>query len=74
MWDEREALLSLSIDLVDVGNHRYTISYGAIGVIFLISGMSIPTRALIDNATKFRLHFIVQVISYLVLSHGWGAC
>ena len=47
--------------------NRYTISYGAIGIIFLISGLSIPRQALIDNCTKFRLHFVVQVTSYLVI-------
>lgn len=47
--------------------NRYTISYGAIGIIFLISGFSIPRQALIDNCTKFRLHFVVQITSYLVI-------
>ena len=45
---------------------RYTISYGAIGIIFLVSGLNIPRQALIDNCTKFRLHFVVQITSYLV--------
>jgi solute carrier family 10 (sodium/bile acid cotransporter), member 7 len=45
---------------------QYTISYGAIGIIFLVSGMSIPRQALIDNFTKWRLHLVVQVTSYLV--------
>jgi solute carrier family 10 (sodium/bile acid cotransporter), member 7 len=51
---------------------RYTISYGAIGIIFLVSGLSIPRQALIDNFPKIRLHLIVQVISYLVRFHLSG--
>jgi solute carrier family 10 (sodium/bile acid cotransporter), member 7 len=45
---------------------RYTVSYGSIGIIFFISGISIPRQAIVDNCTKFRLHFVVQIISYLV--------
>ena len=47
---------------------RYTISYGAIGIIFLISGLSIPWKTLVDNITKWRLHLVVQVTSYLVVA------
>jgi hypothetical protein len=47
-------------------NSRYTMSYGAIGIIFFISGLSIPPKTLMENVTKYRLHIIVQVTSYLV--------
>lgn len=46
---------------------RYSISYGAVGIIFLVSGLGIPTHTLITNITKIRLHLVVQVTSYLVL-------
>src|SRR5271169_4387299 len=46
---------------------QYTISYGAIGMIFLVSGLSISTKTLIENCTKWRLHLIVQVTSFLVV-------
>lgn len=45
---------------------RYTVSYGAIGIIFLISGLSIQRQALVDNSSKLRLHLVVQITSYLV--------
>jgi sodium/bile acid cotransporter 7 len=49
---------------------QYTISYGAIGIIFLVSGLSIPIKTLVENCTKWRLHLVVQVTSFLVVLHA----
>jgi predicted Na+-dependent transporter len=69
MLEEREVLLNLSMFLEEYRlTDRYTISYGAIGIIFLVSGLSIPWKTLVDNITKLRLHLVVQVTSYLVVS------
>ncbi|KAJ5405032.1 hypothetical protein N7465_006316 [Penicillium sp. CMV-2018d] len=46
---------------------EYSIMYGVIAIIFLISGLSIPRQKLISHALNWRLHLIVQVISFLFI-------
>ncbi|KAJ5812998.1 sodium bile acid cotransporter [Penicillium robsamsonii] len=57
----------------DVAKHggtirsEYSIMYGVIAIIFLISGLSIPRQKLISQVLNWRLHVIVQVISFLFI-------
>jgi sodium/bile acid cotransporter 7 len=41
--------------------------YGVIAIIFLISGLSIPRQKLISHVLNWRLHLIVQGISFLFI-------
>lgn len=45
---------------------QYSILYGAVGYIFLISGLSIPREKLVVHLTNWRLHVLVQGMSFLV--------
>lgn len=47
---------------------EYTITYGAVALIFLTSGLTLPFDKLVKHARNLRLHIIVQVISFLVTS------
>lgn len=47
---------------------EYTVKYGAIAIIFLITGLSLSTKALINQALSFRLHAVTQIISFLCFS------
>lgn len=44
---------------------EYSILYGAVAVIFLISGLSIPRQKLFTHMFNWRLHVLVQVTSFL---------
>ncbi|KAJ5178474.1 sodium bile acid cotransporter [Penicillium coprophilum] len=46
---------------------EYSIMYGVIAIIFLISGLSIPRQKLISHVLNWRLHVIVQVISFIFI-------
>ncbi|OQE22873.1 hypothetical protein PENFLA_c012G03656 [Penicillium flavigenum] len=46
---------------------EYSIMYGVIAIIFLISGLSIPRQKLISHVLNWRLHLIVQGISFLFI-------
>jgi sodium/bile acid cotransporter 7 len=46
---------------------EYSILYGVIAIIFLISGLSIPRQKLFSQFLNWRLHLIVQVISFLFI-------
>ncbi|KAH7328484.1 putative sodium bile acid cotransporter [Stachybotrys elegans] len=46
---------------------EYSILYGAVAFIFLVSGMSLAPAKLRVNVTNWRLHVIVQGISFLVV-------
>lgn len=46
---------------------EWSILYGAVSLIFLISGLSIPTRKLSQHARNYRLHITVQGLSFLVV-------
>lgn len=43
---------------------EYTIGYGAVSIIFLISGLSMSSKQLIINATNWRAHFTVLTTSF----------
>jgi solute carrier family 10 (sodium/bile acid cotransporter), member 7 len=43
-------------------------SYLCISIIFLITGCSIPTPVLLQNASKWKIHLFVQAQSYLLTS------
>ncbi|KAL2851593.1 putative sodium bile acid cotransporter [Aspergillus pseudoustus] len=44
---------------------EYSVLYGAVAVVFLISGLSIPQEKLIRQLFNWRLHLLVQVTSFL---------
>ncbi|KAK2794902.1 hypothetical protein FQN50_009826 [Emmonsiellopsis sp. PD_5] len=46
---------------------EYSILYGAVAVIFLISGLSIPRDKLVTHMLNYRLHLQVQGISFLLI-------
>ncbi|KAJ6068926.1 hypothetical protein N7499_010813 [Penicillium canescens] len=46
---------------------EYSIMYGVIAIIFLISGLSIPHQKLFSQFLNWRLHLVVQVISFLFI-------
>ncbi|KAJ5159586.1 uncharacterized protein N7482_006590 [Penicillium canariense] len=46
---------------------EYTVLYGVIAIIFLISGLSIPRQKLFKQFLNWRLHVLVQVISFLLI-------
>jgi sodium/bile acid cotransporter 7 len=46
---------------------EYSITYGAVAIIFLISGLTLPLKRLLANAINWRLHLIVQVTSLLFI-------
>jgi solute carrier family 10 (sodium/bile acid cotransporter), member 7 len=47
---------------------QYTVTYGAVAVIFLVSGLTLPTERLLLHILNWRLHVIVQVTSFLLVS------
>ncbi|KKZ67656.1 hypothetical protein EMCG_06716 [[Emmonsia] crescens] len=57
----------------EVGKHggiikaEYSVLYGAVALIFLISGLSIPKDKLIKHMLNYRLHLQVQGVSFLVI-------
>lgn len=46
---------------------EYSILYGAVAFIFLISGLQLAPQKLKKNVTNWRLHVIVQGISFVVI-------
>nr|ODN92387.1 sodium/bile acid cotransporter 7-B/bile acid cotransporter 7-B [Cryptococcus depauperatus CBS 7841] len=44
---------------------EYSITYGAIGLIFLITGLTLSTPALLHQLANYRLHLFAQVFSFL---------
>ena len=47
---------------------QWTVTYGAVILIFLVSGLSLPFDQLVRHARNIRLHIIVQITSFLVTS------
>jgi sodium/bile acid cotransporter 7 len=43
---------------------EYTVKWGAIAVIFLLTGFSLSTKALLNQALNWHLHLVTQVISF----------
>ncbi|CAN8097214.1 unnamed protein product [Discula destructiva] len=50
---------------------EYTILYGSVAIIFLISGLQLSTQKLRENLFNWRLHIIVQGISFVVIPVVW---
>ncbi|KND94850.1 putative membrane protein [Tolypocladium ophioglossoides CBS 100239] len=46
---------------------EYSILYGAVAFIFLVSGLQLAPDKLRQNATNWRLHVVVQGISFVVI-------
>ncbi|KAI9901884.1 hypothetical protein N3K66_003701 [Trichothecium roseum] len=46
---------------------EYTVVYGAVAFIFLVSGLSLPPAKLRQNITNWRLHFLVQGTSFVLI-------
>lgn len=44
---------------------EYSVLYGAVAVIFLISGLSIPRQKLVTHMFNWRLHVLVQAMSFI---------
>ncbi|KAJ8106531.1 hypothetical protein OPT61_g9474 [Boeremia exigua] len=47
---------------------RTAITYLSVSIIFFINGCTLPTRLLIENYKRWKLHFFVQLQCYLVCS------
>lgn len=47
---------------------EYSIGYGAVAVIFLISGLSMSSKQLLVNVSNWRAHFSVLSMSFLITS------
>ncbi|KAK6344572.1 hypothetical protein TWF718_006532 [Orbilia javanica] len=46
---------------------EWSIIYGAVAIIFLVSGLSIQTEKLLIHFSNWRLHFTVQGLSFLLI-------
>jgi sodium/bile acid cotransporter 7 len=46
---------------------EWTIKWGAVVVIFLISGLSLRTKILAQTILRVRLHFLIQVINLIII-------
>lgn len=52
---------------------QYTVKWGAVIVIFLLSGLGLDVKVMLRTILRWRLHLYVQVVSFLVLPFlGWG--
>ncbi|KAL4976843.1 putative sodium bile acid cotransporter [Aspergillus desertorum] len=46
---------------------EYSILYGAVAIVFIISGLSIPQDKLVQQLSNWDLHILVQVTSFLFI-------
>ncbi|KAL4780166.1 putative sodium bile acid cotransporter [Aspergillus varians] len=46
---------------------EYSILYGAVAIVFLISGLSIPQDKLVRQLFNWRLHLLVQITSFIFI-------
>lgn len=46
---------------------EYTILYGAVAFIFLVSGLQLSHEKLLTNLANWRLHIIVQGVSFILI-------
>lgn len=46
---------------------EYTVKYGAVSLIFAISGLSLKTHNLLETITRFRLHLVVQGFTFALI-------
>lgn len=64
------SVLTLSLDVAAHGGiikSEYSILYGAVAFIFLVSGLQLSHEKLRENLTNLRLHIIVQGISFVLI-------
>jgi sodium/bile acid cotransporter 7 len=47
---------------------EYTVKWGGIALIFLLTGLSLSTKAFLNQALNWHLHLVTQFISFLVFS------
>lgn len=47
---------------------EWTVKWGAIALIFLLTGLSLSTRAFLNQALNWHLHLATQLISFFVFS------
>ncbi|KAJ4391358.1 LRR receptor-like serine/threonine-protein kinase RGI2 [Gnomoniopsis smithogilvyi] len=50
---------------------EFSILYGSVAIIFLISGLQLSTKKLRANLFNWRLHLIVQGISFIIIPVIW---
>lgn len=55
-----------SLPLILAIRSEYSVQYGAIGIIFLITGLTLSTPALWNQARNYRLHLVTQITSLLI--------
>lgn len=48
-----------------------TILYGSVAIIFFISGLQLAPQKLQENLFNWRLHLIVQGISFVIIPAIW---
>ncbi|KAG0045983.1 hypothetical protein BGZ83_008817 [Gryganskiella cystojenkinii] len=46
---------------------EYTVKYGVTACIFLLSGLSLKTKAILTSAMNYRAHLITQLTSFIVI-------
>lgn len=46
---------------------QYTVKWGAVIIIFLLSGLGLEVSVMIKTILRWRLHLVVQVINYILL-------
>ncbi|ORX45687.1 hypothetical protein DM01DRAFT_1386489 [Hesseltinella vesiculosa] len=52
---------------------QYSVKWGAVIVIFLLSGLGLDVKVMLRNIVRWRLHLTVQLISFIVLPFfAWG--
>ncbi|XP_044739282.1 sodium/bile acid cotransporter 7-B-like [Chrysoperla carnea] len=55
---------------------EYTVKYGAVSVIFLISGLSLKTEDIFQTLTQYKLHLFIQIFTFIVIpvfTHFWSS-
>lgn len=50
------------------GEKELAVTYLGVAVIFLVTGCTLPTRVLLENYTRWKIHLFVQVQSFLMTS------
>ena len=65
-------LIVISSQVQVPAQHQHTkevaVTYGAVAVIFFITGCTLPTKVLIENYSKWKIHLFVQIQSFLMTS------
>ncbi|KAF7729109.1 hypothetical protein EC973_004877 [Apophysomyces ossiformis] len=52
---------------------QWSVKWGAVIIIFLLSGLGLEVRVMLQTILRWRLHLVVQVINFLVLPFlAWG--